>query len=185
MYRAPDTKVDSFNCKLTEILQWLTKKKSVYICGDFNINVLNSERHIHSQSFIDVMYNFGFYALINKPTRITEFSATAIDNIFSNNLCDKTTSGILINIFVISQQKITRNMKERYILKRVINEGNLVALNQALTTVDWLGVYQSNNANSAYDYFVKKYTETFDLCCPLKKQKIRSKNLINPGLLMV
>ena len=67
MYRAPGTKVDSFNCKLTEILQTLTKKKSVYICGDININVLNSERHIHSQSFIDVMYNFAFYALINKP----------------------------------------------------------------------------------------------------------------------
>ena len=47
MYRAHGTKVDSFNCKLTEILQMLTKRKSVYVCGDFNINVLNSERHIH------------------------------------------------------------------------------------------------------------------------------------------
>ena len=62
-------------------------------------------------------------------------------------------------------------MKERYVFKRVINEGNLVALNQALANVDWLGVYQCNNANSAYDYFVKKYTEMFNLCCPLKKQK--------------
>ena len=138
------------------------------------------------------MYNFAFYALINKPTRITEFSATTIDNIFSNNLFDKITSGILINevtdhlpIFVISQQNITKNMKERYVFKRVINEGNLVALNQALATVDWSGVYQSKNANSAYDYFVKKYTETFHRCCPLKKQKIRCKNLINLGLLMV
>ena len=62
-------------------------------------------------------------------------------------------------------------MKESYAFKRVVNEGNLVALNQAVATVDWLAVYQSNNANSAYNHFVKKYTETFDLCCPLKKQK--------------
>ena len=60
-----------------------------------------------------------------------------------------------------------------------------MALNQALATVDWSGVYQSNNANSAYDYFVKKYTETFHRCCPLKNKKIRCKNLINLGLLMV
>ena len=90
------------------------------------------------------MYNFGFYTLINKSTRITEFSATPIDSILSNNLCDKTTSGILINevtahlpIFVILQEKIKRNMKERYAFKRVVNESNLVAFNQALTIVDW------------------------------------------------
>ena len=38
----------------------------------------------------------GFYPLINKPTRITDSSATLIDNIFTNVHNTETKSGIWI-----------------------------------------------------------------------------------------
>lgn len=37
------------------------------------------------------------YPLITRPTRITTHSATLIDNIFTNGIDEKITSGIIIN----------------------------------------------------------------------------------------
>ena len=37
------------------------------------------------------------FPLIDRPDRILEYSATLIDNIFSNNLYDRISNGLLIN----------------------------------------------------------------------------------------
>ena len=55
---------------------------------------------------------------------------------------------------------ITRKVKERYALKIVVSESNHVALHHAVSTVGWLGLYQSNNAVSANDYFIDNYPKT-------------------------
>ena len=60
--------------------------KKCYIMGDYNINLLNYDLHTATAEFTDMMYANSFVPLINRPTRITESSATLIDNIFSNDL---------------------------------------------------------------------------------------------------
>ena len=55
----------------------------------FNINLLNTDKHIPSAEFIETMYSYSFFPLISKPTRISKHSATFIDNIFCNNINDK------------------------------------------------------------------------------------------------
>ena len=47
-------------------------KTSMFICGDFNIDLLKYEEHVGSAKFIDTMYSNGLYPLIDKPTRITQ-----------------------------------------------------------------------------------------------------------------
>ena len=70
-------------------------KKPCIISGDFNINLLNY-LNSSSQSLIDLLTTLSFLPLIDKPTRITDSSATLIDNIFCNILpCPK--SGILLS----------------------------------------------------------------------------------------
>ena len=54
--------------------------------GDFNINLLKSEENQHVNDFLNQMFSSSFYPLISRPTRITNRSATLIDNIFVNNL---------------------------------------------------------------------------------------------------
>ena len=44
-----------------------------------------------------MMFSLGLYPLIDKPTRITDHSATLIDNIFTNELDSKINSGLLIS----------------------------------------------------------------------------------------
>ena len=44
-----------------------------------------------------LMHSIVLYPLIDKPSRITQYSATLIDNIFTNELTNQIISGLLIN----------------------------------------------------------------------------------------
>ena len=61
------------------------RKRDIYILGDFNINLLNSDTHSNTSDFIDMMFSTSFLPLINRPTRISDNSATLIDNIYTNH----------------------------------------------------------------------------------------------------
>ena len=64
--------------------------------GDFNVNLLNYESHGETNEFINTMFSHHLLPHILHPTRVTDHSATVIDNIFSNNSQHETTSGNLI-----------------------------------------------------------------------------------------
>ena len=49
--------------------------------GDFNINILNYDRHKGTNEFVDLLHSYSFISLINKPTRIMGYSATLIDKL--------------------------------------------------------------------------------------------------------
>ena len=65
----------------------------MYWCCDYNLDLLKHETHHGTNSFLDVMYNYGLYPLITKPSRISEFSAALIANIFTNELTNDVCSG--------------------------------------------------------------------------------------------
>ena len=52
--------------------------------GDYNINILNYDKHTETTFFVDMLHANPFVSLINRPTRVTNRSATLIDNIFTN-----------------------------------------------------------------------------------------------------
>ena len=58
------------------------------LAGDFNINALDYEQNKKVQSFFNLMYQYNMMLTINKPTRIGENSATAIDHIIANCIVD-------------------------------------------------------------------------------------------------
>ena len=60
------------------------EQKSVFLLGDFYINLLNYNEHNQTNEFFDSLTSNSFIALILQPTRITSHSNTLIDNIFSN-----------------------------------------------------------------------------------------------------
>lgn len=43
------------------------------------------------------MYSMNLFPIITQPSKITSHSATLIDNIFTNIIDDKITSGLIIN----------------------------------------------------------------------------------------
>ena len=56
--------------------------------GDFNINLLNFDKHAEATSFVDMTHADSFVSLINRPTSVTKNSGTLIDNIFTNCYCN-------------------------------------------------------------------------------------------------
>ena len=61
-----------------------TVNKTFFLAGDFNINLLDFETNKKVQSFVNLMFEFSMIPTINKPTRVTKHTATAIDNIITN-----------------------------------------------------------------------------------------------------
>ena len=63
--------------------------------GDYNIHLLKYEHNCGIRMFHDIMYSHRLYPLINKSTRITQFTATIIDNVFTYNITYETVDGII------------------------------------------------------------------------------------------
>ena len=64
--------------------------------GDFNVDLLGVERHGPTSDYIMGEFTSGgFYPLISLPTRLTDTTATLIDNIWTNNVVAKIGSGLV------------------------------------------------------------------------------------------
>ena len=86
VYRMPDSSVDVFNERITDIMNVMQKEnKMVYVMSDLNIDFLKSDVHKSTNSLLDVLYSYNVFPVITKPTRVTETSATLIDHILTNN----------------------------------------------------------------------------------------------------
>ena len=84
IYRHPSMDLTDFNCNyLNKLLENISKEqKSIFLLGDFNVNLLNYNEHNQTNKFLDSIASNSFIPLILKPTRITSHSNTLIDNIF-------------------------------------------------------------------------------------------------------
>ena len=121
IYRPPDNDINVFTQKLINVLNSIHKeKKTCYLMGDFNINLLNSNIHNPTCEFVDTLYEYNFFPLINKPTRVTKVSATLIDNIFTNNIKHK---GILSSILYTD---ITDHFPICHILNNNVQHGSSI-----------------------------------------------------------
>ena len=103
VYRLPCYLSEDINLFTIEFSNFLRSVKyinpSVFICGDFNINLLLISSNRHFADYFDNVISTGFFRKITLPTLIQENSCTLIDQIWSNNLEEniKSKSGIIIN----------------------------------------------------------------------------------------
>ena len=51
-------------------LNSISNNNDTFIGGDFNIDILNKNKLLLIDNFIDLFYQFSFFPTINKPTRI-------------------------------------------------------------------------------------------------------------------
>ena len=60
--------------------------KELILVGNFNINVLDFNESKMAQNFVNLMFRHGLIPTVNKPTRVTRNTATAIDHIITNSV---------------------------------------------------------------------------------------------------
>ena len=160
IYRAPNTDLALLNTHIENICN-NSKKKTVYLCGDFNVDLLKYDTHGDTSNFIDQLYSHGLHPLINRPTRITRTSASIIDNIFTNELQISQLSGLLINDLsdhlpnfqICKYTNEALQNKNRHVLteSRQMNADNFESFYEALALEDWDEVINSDDVNNAYN----------------------------------
>ena len=75
-------------------------QKPIFLLGDFNINLLSFNEHNQTSELLDSLASNPFMPLVLQRTRITSYSNTLIDNIFSNVVdADKISGNLTATIF--------------------------------------------------------------------------------------
>ena len=82
IYRHLSINLTDFNCNyLNKLLDNISKEqKSVFLLGDFNVNLSNYNEHNQTNEFLDYLAYNSFITLILQATRITSHSNTLIDD---------------------------------------------------------------------------------------------------------
>ena len=97
LYRPPQGSIQTFLDKMHELLYTLNKgrntNKQIVIAGDFNINFLDSNCMFTTQ-IVDLLVQFNMDITITAATRVTNTSATCIDNIVTNVSEERRTSTV-------------------------------------------------------------------------------------------
>ena len=122
-----------------------------------------------------------FMPTIYKPTRITESSATIIDNILVNEVTGNSAilvtdvSDHLPTVFVEKQGLKVKRNGNKFFYKRNHSLDNINHLKQKLSNVNWHEELIDNNANDSYNKFINIFVKIYDECIPLKKYKCQNK----------
>ena len=114
VYRPPDGDLHIAETFLGKILsENTTANKTLFLAVDFNINVLDYEINKKVQNFVNLMFEFSMIPTISKPTRLTSYTATAIDNIMTNSIFDNDFESAIIKADVSDHFPIifTTNLK--------------------------------------------------------------------------
>ena len=186
IYRPPQCLHDDFLRDIQNILQSpIIQNKHCFLMGDFNVNLLQSNAQGFSHDFIELILSASFLPTITKPTRVTDRSATLIDNIFTNMQDLPLESGIVVSdisdhypIFCRTTFLDTRdNTRTSKIKTRRLNARNLERLNENLSTIDWQQIYITEDVNEAYDSFISILKDQFDICIPFSEQESNYKKI--------
>ena len=125
--------------------------------------------------------------VINKPTRITKNTATAIDYIFINSVTTtKFKTGIILDhfpIFFMADYNIhIKQTNERFIFRCNLCDISVEKFKYKLRTISWDSITNSSDTNKAYDNFIEIFSSLYDECFPKKKIKLKPRKYNNPWI---
>ena len=121
----------------------MRKAEDIQLVGDTNINVLNFKTHNDTRTYIDTLLNHRKLPLITLPTRVTNTSATVIDQISTSFQSDFYDSGIILSslsdhfpVFFIKYLNIN-NPPQKWIKTRKINNTTIPGFRVLLDNAPW------------------------------------------------
>ena len=157
--------IEPFETFLNSIFsQTKSSNKAMHIAGHFNLNLLDHDKNRKVYKFPNLIYQNGMIPTINKPTRVTTKTATAIDHILTNFFIDtvfktailKTDISDHFPICNLSQDSLpqTNKGKNAFIYKVTYNP-ECIESKQKLYEIKWNEI-EIQNPNEAYKTFFRK-----------------------------
>ena len=168
IYRPPKRNIKFFKDYFKELLsKKKTSGKNVFIVGDLNINSLDYESNEPVKNFFNLVFQNGFLPLIQRATRVTKTTATAIDHIITDAIFkNKMTSGIIktditdhFPIFTILEKYNKNPLEKTKIMKRDFTEENIHTFEFLLKNINWNRFLPLDSPNLAYDNFLKTFSD--------------------------
>lgn len=200
IYRPETVILDSFFSDVARVFDIINKEhKMSYVMGDYNIDLLKHGSNNKISEFVNLIYSNNFFPCIDRPTRVTEKSATLIDNILTNDMSAKINSGVLVTditdhfpIFTTSStnSNFSNDMNSDIpkFERRQMKPNNIKGFKNGLSLTNWNEVYNESNPERAYNVFDTKINRILNTHCPIKTSKVSKRQTpkkpwVTPGLI--
>ena len=160
------------------------------------MNFLNFGKKRGTHQFLEELFHNNYTPQITLPTRITDRSATLIDNIFLNTQLHKQTSGSITT-------SISDHLPQFTILKKIFGTRNIIGKEQInyrdfknfneiefiydIQSIDWSYAIQNNDANLGFEIFLHLFNKGLDKHALLKTvsqkgERVLHKHWITNGI---
>jgi hypothetical protein len=189
VYRSPSCDLSLFIDDLETYLDNRSGGRTHWLVGDINCCIVPETNNALSQRYIDVMYGAGFVSCINVPTRVTEFSTSCIDHIFTDMRNTSNVKSVVIkstitdHYLVVAQFNsiISKNNK----LKQETDILNYRAAAQLISGVDWSEFNDIADAELGFALFIDKLQNIIKLSTKTVRTPSKFCNIkpwITPGI---
>ena len=171
----------------TQLLHELRlRSKTVYLCGDYNIDLLKIDSNEKFSTFYENTTSVGFVPKITLPTRICETTSTLIDNIYTNVIDKSHTSGILITpisdhqmYFCTMNENFDRSKNaQKYVEVEFCNQENMDKFKNEFANADLynkLDLDINTDPNYNYEIFSKHLQAAKSKHIPKKIKKFNKR----------
>lgn len=182
VYRPPiDSNFSTFESVMEDVLNLALKSnKFIIVCGDFNVNLL--ENNSYTIRILSLFKSFNLANVFLEPTRITETTATCIDNVFCNCcLLDSAMINCLRSDHCGQSVKfpILKNNRAVEILTRPVTVKRVEKYIEVLVNILPLSNFDLTDTNDSYGNLFKVIYNEFNKIFKQKKININSKYMFS------
>lgn len=180
VYRPPNGSAEVFFSKLRTCLEEVVDSFSfeeICIAGDFNIDM--SKNSPNTRDLLEIMSDFGMYALFTQPSRVTHDASTLIDNIYSNII--EVFSAYSIEPHISDHRGQILRSEFRHVepeastkkLIRKMKPKNISRFMKSLEEETWSHINPGDTAEQTFSKFWIKFLNYFESSCPEKLVRLR------------
>ena len=126
------------------------------------MDLLKGHQPKATQGFLNTFLQHKLLPTITRPMRITNNTATLIDNIFISEILQKSFDSIILvddtlvhlpSLLMVKQTKILDKTPLEF-ESRLLNESKKAAINECLLGVDWNKMLDAKNSNDNFQHNV-------------------------------
>ena len=184
-YRPPNTNAKTFLSEYRKLLDKLKKQKDheIVIGLDHNLDLLKSHLSHPTNDFLELNLDSEMIPCITKPTRITNKSATLIDNIMISRSLQRNYASLVVTddisdhfaCLVILKDQNKSNKGPKYMKIRNLDDQKITNIVASLQEHNWKDSLEPLNADDGFNLFHSTLLSLFDKLAPEIEIKINKK----------